>query len=312
MLMLFLLQLGVPLLMLFSLWRGSATSKAGVALKVVAASAWLLAIDLAGLWTVLPWWTPRVLELALVALVVPRMATLRRLPALPSGVAARVWAGLSLAVTIAALLQSGAAISARFEPPGPVAEIASPLPQGTFLVVNGGGNRTVNAHVRTLSAQRRAWRGQSLGVDLIRVDTTGLRARGLRPADPSAYMGFGSRVVAPCTGPVIRAVDGLPDNLVPRADREQMAGNHVIVRCGQFDIVLAHLRQGTVKVSRGDHVTVGSPVGELGNSGNSDEPHLHVHAQRGTPPDAPFSAEPVPLRIDGRFLVRNQRVRGPG
>lgn len=313
MLILLLLQLGVPLLMLLSLALVRPSSGMGLALKVIATGAWLLAIGLTGLWTILPWWTPRALGVVLAVITIRRLATFRRLPAMPARVDTRVGAVASLVVALAALLQSAAAIRGRSEPPGLVADIANPLRQGTFLVVNGGSNGSVNAHVQMLWADTeryRPWRGQSHGVDLIRIGTSGFRARGLRPADPSAYLGFGSAVLAPCTGSIMHAVDGVADNIVPQTDREQMAGNYVIVRCEEFDVVLAHLRQGSVTVSSGEHVTAGHPIGELGNSGNSDEPHLHIHAQRGTSPNAPFSAEPVPLRIEGRFPVRNQRLTG--
>ena len=52
-------------------------------------------------------------------------------------------------------------------------------------------------------------------------------------------------------------------------------------------------------------------LGEVGNSGNSDEPHLHVHAQRPGRPWDLFTADPLPVRFDGRYLVRNDRVTGP-
>lgn len=48
----------------------------------------------------------------------------------------------------------------------------------------------------------------------------------------------------------------------------------------------------------------GQEIGEVGNSGASDEPHLHIHAQRPGTSGAPISGEWIPMSIDGRFLVR--------
>ena len=53
----------------------------------------------------------------------------------------------------------------------------------------------------------------------------------------------------------------------------------------------------------------GAVIGLVGNSGNSHEPHLHVHAQRpAAAGEEPFSGDPLPMRFDGRYLVRNDRV----
>ena len=88
-----------------------------------------------------------------------------------------------------------------------------------------------------------------------------------------------------------------------------MAGNHVILECGLVWIVLGHLQQGTVAVHVGEITEVGHVIGRVGNSGNTGEPHLHVHAQRPGSAIAPLSGDPVPIRLDGRYLVRNDRVR---
>jgi len=307
------LQLAAPMLMMAWLLIAPASSRVGLAVHVISFGTWLLAIALCGVWTSLPWWTPYLLGAASAAALAWRLPRLFPMPVLPDGW--RAWSGAALCLLIAsiALLQVAAAINGRQEPVGWLADIGNPLQEGTFLVVNGGSDASVNAHIKTLSPdvpRFRAWRGQSYGIDIIRIGRTGFRSRGLRPPDPSDYAGFGSKVLAPCGGFIVRAVDGIADNLVPQVDREHMAGNYVIVRCDGFDLVLAHLRRGSVVVRPGDYVKAGHGLGELGNSGNSDEPHLHVHAQRTTPVGAPFAADPVPLRINGRFLLRNDRLIG--
>jgi len=74
-------------------------------------------------------------------------------------------------------------------------------------------------------------------------------------------------------------------------------------------VLLAHLRQGSLRVGQGMRVTTDTVVGLVGNSGNTTEPHLHVHAQRpaaaGRPP---LSGDPLPIRLGGRYLVRNDRI----
>ena len=91
-----------------------------------------------------------------------------------------------------------------------------------------------------------------------------------------------------------------------------MAGNHVLVRCMQADVLLGHFKPGSLKVAVGQQVTVSQPIANVGNSGNTGEPHLHVHAQQAGTTEAPLSGNPLPVRFDGRFLVRNDRFSSPG
>ena len=92
-------------------------------------------------------------------------------------------------------------------------------------------------------------------------------------------------------------------------DAVNKAGNFVMIDCGDFIITLAHMQNGSVAVRVGDNVTLGALVGRIGNSGQTGEPHLHIHAQRGLGAENPFGGEPLPLLIDGRYLVRNDRFQ---
>ncbi|MBS9403909.1 M23 family metallopeptidase [Halomonas sp. TRM85114] len=103
-------------------------------------------------------------------------------------------------------------------------------------------------------------------------------ASGWLPADPAAYAIFGAELRAPCDGRMIAAEGSLPDFDVPNENHVNRLGNHVILGCGAAEIVFAHMRQGSVAVMMGDQVAVGDRIGEVGNSGASTEPHLHVHA----------------------------------
>jgi murein DD-endopeptidase MepM/ murein hydrolase activator NlpD len=98
------------------------------------------------------------------------------------------------------------------------------------------------------------------------------------------------------------ARDGLADLTPPQRDRENVRGNHVVITCGEVDVEIAHLRNGSVAVRAGDAVSSGQRIGAVGNSGNTTEPHLHIHAvYRDT-------GEAAPITLDGRFLVRNATV----
>ncbi len=240
--------------------------------------------------------------------------------ALPITWGAWITVFLLLALGFAAINGIVVALRSKIAPPVASVNLMFPLRAGNFLIVNGGSDISTNAHLMTLNsseARLQAWRGQSYGVDIVQIDTYGLRARGVLPADPNAYRIYGAPVLAPCSGQVLHVVDGLPDMQVPEVDREHLAGNYVLVRCadqlagGSVEVLLGHLRPGSVQVLVGSAVAVGDWLGSVGNSGNTGEPHLHVQAQRPGPASAPLGGEPLAIVFNGRYLVRNDRVVVP-
>jgi murein DD-endopeptidase MepM/ murein hydrolase activator NlpD len=226
----------------------------------------------------------------------------------------RQWLGLGTRASLALVAGTILVVAAQGSRPPErrMVDLAFPLRAGDYYIANGGSAALVNAHAMTLKSERlRAYRGQSYGIDIVRLNRFGVHSSLPAPRDPARYTIFGKRVYAPCEGIVARSEDGLPDVAPPHPDREHMAGNYVLVECGEygdFHVLLGHLRSGSVKVHPGDYVTTGTLLGEAGNSGNSNEPHLHIHAQRPGHPWEPFDGDPLPMRFDGRFLVRNDRV----
>lgn len=198
------------------------------------------------------------------------------------GLIAVLFGGVALGVLRAHQVPDGA-IDLRF-----------PLRNGSFLVMHGGSHGAANVHAVDAA--------QKYAVDLVQINDIGMRARGLYPEDSARYVIWGAEVLSPCAGTVQASVDGLPD-LRPGGARDEKNphGNHVVIRCGDVDVTLAHLRNGSIRVQKGSAVDSLAPVGAVGNSGNTTEPHLHVHATRG--------GAAVPARFDGKWLVRNAIVR---
>ena len=301
-------QLVVPVVLLLWLARSSASHGRFIAVAGLAAT-YILAIGVSGLWLVLPWWLPFAYGAVAVWTVARRFRGGNRRTPRPRTVSGPGGTLLIGGLAVLFLGVVGLALTGRRPPSDPI-DVAFPLGSGTYLVVNGGSQPLINAHLGTLEGERFApYRGQSYGVDLVRINPAGLRVMGLLPANPEVYVIYGDPVLAPCRGRVVFVADGAADMPPPQPDRAHMAGNHVILECDSVWIVLGHLQRGSVAVNVGQVTDLGDLLGLVGNSGNTGEPHLHVHAQRPGSAVAPLSGEPVPIRLGGRYLVRNDRVR---
>lgn len=283
-------------------------------LQLLSVMAVLLGIGLASLWAVPPFWVPYTYGLIMLAVVASQLLQKStRGPGLwrtsPAG---------SLIILVAAALGmlggylSWHALKGRMLPEETIVDIAPPFPPGYYFIAHGGSTQMINVHLGTLnpSVERfRPWRGQSKALDIFRITPLGFHKSGWQPTDPARYTTFGVPVLSPCNGTVALLVDGIQDMPVPQMDRDHMAGNYVAINCGDFFVILAHLREGSIAVTTGESVPAGTFLGEMGNSGNTSEPHLHLHAQRGLPAEAPLSGEPLWLTINNRFPARNDRIR---
>lgn len=307
-------QIVLPVLLLVWLAGFPARGLLALGVQALSVAAVLIGLGLAALWTMPPYWVPYIYcgFFALIMVFHLWQGRFRR-----HGFW-RVSAGQTLLVPLGFALgclggyMAFMAWQGRTLPTVEMVDIAPPFGPGTYLVAHGGSNTMVNVHLKTLDTaveRFRPWRGQSRALDIFRISPLGIHKTGWLPSDPARYLTFGTPVLAPCDGEIAKVVDGLEDMQVPVMDREHMAGNYVAINCGQFYVLLAHLRKNSTAVSTGDQVAVGDVLGEMGNSGNSSEPHLHVHAQRGLPELAAFAGEPLALTIDGEFPVRNDRIR---
>ena len=98
------------------------------------------------------------------------------------------------------------------------------------------------------------------------------------------YPGFGSPVLAPADGRIVEVTDGYADT--PPGTNGDHPNNLVVDIGGDRYVVMGHLKQGSVTVQVGDVVHQGQPLAAVGNSGHTNEPHLHLQVQ-----DSPSARE---------------------
>ena len=115
------------------------------------------------------------------------------------------------------------------------------------------------------------------------------------------YYGYGKELYAVGNGTVVAVRDGMPDIEVlsekPAPTGETAPGNYVILDLGNKKYACyGHMINGSIRVSRGDPVTEGQVLGLLGNTGNSDAPHLHFQVVTDNPVFMGAEGYPVVFR----------------
>ena len=163
--------------------------------------------------------------------------------------------------------------------------------------------------------------GQAYAIDLVHQPDPADEWKPLRrwpiAARPETFPAFGREILAPADGVVVQAggrqrdhwsrnslpgmayllVEGMIFrsvlSLLTLSAGRFVIGNSVILDLGDgVYAVFAHMRRGSVRVRKGDRVRVGDVLGEVGNSGNSSEPHLHFHLMDRP---RPLAAEGLPF-----------------
>lgn len=292
--------IAMPLGFAWSVWRADEISLAGWLVSAGYAATIVFLVMTVGRWDMagayLRWVILAVFVLALAVSLFRHRARPWRAPE-----ARPLWRShwatlLPLVVFLAGAVHVGLGLV----PPAGARDLAMPLEGGRFMVGQGGNSVLINYH--------QSHPPQAFAIDIVALNAAGFRAGGLHPAQLEAYEIFGARVVAPCAGEVVEAVDGLPDLAPPQADADNPAGNHVVIACDGLLVLLAHLRAGSVAVEAGAAVAVGQVLGAVGNSGNTTEPHLHIHAVAEGTGDV-LTGQAVPILFEGRHPVRNAVFR---
>lgn len=193
--------------------------------------------------------------------------------------------------------------------PAPV--VHPPLDGQRWLNGNGCCD-TVTAHRGALNPVNGQFDlAERFAIDWVRLDADNRIYTGDR-TQLSSYPFYGVPVHAVADGEVVAVSDVLPDQ--PPGDDpplgslriDEYGGNYVVQRFTQngqdYYAYYAHLKPGTASaaVRVGQRITAGDQVGELGNSGNTDGPHLHFHVMDGP---NPLASSGVPYVFDSMTMV---------
>jgi hypothetical protein len=182
--------------------------------------------------------------------------------------------------------------------------IAPPLDGPNWL--NGDGCCGMSAHRMALNPiNGKLYAAERFAIDYVQLRDD-FRLLSGDPTKTGSYAYFGAQIHAVGDGRVVAVVDDLPEQTPTESPTglplDQYGGNHVVQDLGDGNFAFyAHLQPGTITVKPGDELGTGQPFAELGNSGNSDAPHLHFHVMDG--PD-PLMANGLPFVITNFQLAQ--------
>lgn len=132
-----------------------------------------------------------------------------------------------------------------------------------------------------------------------------------------AAMRDGVDVLAAAPGTVIALRDGMPDTGIETPDMDgRDCGNGVVIRHGGgWETQYCHMQQGSVRVARGQRVAKGTVLGQVGLSGRTEFPHVHLSVRRDGAVVDPFAPAPGPITCSetrGRGLWQDPIAYQPG
>ena len=301
------LEVLLPLYFVYHLWRSDIESRAAWGLNLVNGLGFLAVFLVVGRWELAGGGLRYPLYAAYALAMAGSWVRVADRPLLVDGEMRTSWGTWGDIVVLVVL--AGWTLVGLWPHRTPV-DLQFPLRGERYHVTHGGSTYPLNYHGLFAASQRYA-------LDLTQRNVWGMRAAGLYPERLADYEIYGDPVYSPLDGTVVDAVDRFEDLTPGRRQPEHPGGNHVWLRRDSLYVLLAHLKQGSVRVEPGDPVAAGERIAAVGNTGNTSEPHLHVHAVTvdGRTPPVPDSAlhagTPVPLRFDGRFLTRNDLVTRP-
>jgi hypothetical protein len=182
------------------------------------------------------------------------------------------------------------------ERPAPI--ISPPLRGPRWVVINGCCDARTSHRNSLLSIDGVLHESERYAIDFVQMTAARRITEGSNQVLDN-YPFFGAEVLSATAGTVVGVVDRLPDGPIdfalPPRKAGDAGGNHVVVALGGGRYALyAHLQPGSVRVKVGQKVRPGDVLGQLGNSGNSNAPHLHFQLMDGP---SPLGAEGIPYRF---------------
>jgi len=189
--------------------------------------------------------------------------------------------------------------------------LTPPLEGSNWTAVDGPSNNVDNHHRRgSIILDGRSIDSRRYAIDWKKFRDSASFSGDSR--DVHSYFCYGEPVFAVADGRVIRAKDGLPNNIPGHGAAfhpavvltfERLAGNTIVIDLGNGHYAhYMHLQPGSLRIKTGDRVHKAQMLARIGASGDAREPHLHFEV---TTSSNLLFGEGIPYLID-RYRISSQ------
>lgn len=201
---------------------------------------------------------------------------------------------------------TGAAIT----PGAPATVVQPPLRGKGWVAVNGCCDAITSHRGAVMAVNGKMRIPERFAIDWIKLDDGGRVFTG-DATKLESYAYYGTPIHAAADGVVVNFYDDtdeqVPSQPAKGINTDNIGGNMLVIQIadGVYSFY-AHMQRGSLKVKLGDQVKAGDVIGLLGNTGNTDAPHLHFHLMDGP---SPLDANGLPF-VFPKFSTRGTIVFG--
>ena len=187
-------------------------------------------------------------------------------------------------------------------------DISFPFKQGSYLVTDGGNSRIsrlMSYHYYSAVHRKNKTNNSMLyATDIVRFDNNGKRFLPLLNED---YSIFGEKVYSPVSGVVVKAENGIDDNIPYSGGYPYNSGNTIVIRKDNLYMLLGHLKKGSIRVELNQLVSENEYVADAGNSGYSERSHIHMQLIDSNT-DNYWKGRGVSIRFGNKNLYKNRII----
>lgn len=192
-------------------------------------------------------------------------------------------------------------------------ELRFPYGNGTYLISDGGDgffSSLVNYHYKSMAHTKyNTQASMRYAVDIVKMNRYGTTAKTILRRYKEDYESYGENVYCPLEGKIVKVVDGIADN-DPFPGMKKLSynvGNRVVIKNGDYYLVIGHFKNRSIVVKEGEQVKKGDFLGCSGCSGLSPRPEMHIQLMLAYDEDY-WHGEGVPIIFEDNIYPTKNRI----